>query len=332
MRAAILILACAVAQAINLPMRTAVHINYNEVTKMVEFTARVRMNAYLAIGFGPTMEDTSMILWQSKGLSSAQTQLYSKSNKETPEVVTNEWTSTFTFNQTSGFVDFISTRPLSSINGFNFQLDVPIKICYAWNFLTSDLVNHGENNHGTVDLTLKSAMTSHLEPDMPLIEEPTDSTEPSSTTTTSSGETQTTSDTPTYQTGLGPTDVIFDVPRVPSTEVIDKSPSSNSTMNYTNPWYDAYRNARDKFGNMAQKTPPYTHGIMMWCAWTLCGIAQVVSARYMGIYYEGRVRLHMVSGVFTCMLASLAFLFAWSNADFEFKLSYHSIAGYSIIV
>lgn len=147
---------------------------------------------------------------------------------------------------------------------------------------------HGENNYGTVDLTLKSAMTSHLEPDMPLIEEPTDSTEPS----------------------LGPTDVILDIPKVPSTEVIDKSPSSN----YTNPWYDAYKNARNKFGDIAQKTPPYTHGIMMWCAWTLCGIAQVVSARYMGIYYVGRVRLHMVSGIFTCMLASLAFLFAWSNA------------------
>lgn len=84
MKTLILFLAGALARNIELPTQTAVHIDYNSETQLVEFVARVRMNSYLAIGFGPTMQDTSMILWKSKGMSSSQVQLYSTSNSETP--------------------------------------------------------------------------------------------------------------------------------------------------------------------------------------------------------------------------------------------------------
>lgn len=124
------------------------------------------------------------------------------------------------------------------------------------------------------------------------------------------------------------------------TEVVNSdkifNTTSNSTSNYTsglvNPWYDYYKNARDKFGGMAQKTPAWTHGLMMWLAWTLCGVTQLVSARYMGTHYVGRVRLHMTSGAFMCMLTLLAALFAWSNSNFELKINYHSITGLIVVV
>lgn len=49
-------------------------------------------------------------------------------------MVTNEWETTFTFHEDTGFVDFLSKRSLDSTNGFVFTLNTPTKICYAWNF------------------------------------------------------------------------------------------------------------------------------------------------------------------------------------------------------
>lgn len=66
---AILFLATARAQ-VELPPKTSLHIGYNQETSLVEFTARVRHNAYIALGFGESMENTDMIIWQANGFSS----------------------------------------------------------------------------------------------------------------------------------------------------------------------------------------------------------------------------------------------------------------------
>jgi len=64
----ILILSLNLAKDLELPNKTVIHIDYNEDTQLVEMLARVQENSYLALGFGSTMVNTSMILWQANGL------------------------------------------------------------------------------------------------------------------------------------------------------------------------------------------------------------------------------------------------------------------------
>ena len=71
MKAAILFFGAAWA-AKELPSQTAIRIDVDEEAQKVIFTARLRHDSYLALGFGSTMDQTSMILWQAYGLSSQQ--------------------------------------------------------------------------------------------------------------------------------------------------------------------------------------------------------------------------------------------------------------------
>lgn len=73
--------------------------------------------------------------------------------------------------------------------------------------------------------------------------------------------------------------------------------------------------------------PAYVHGIIMWLAWTVCGLLQVISARYMATHYEWRVKLHNLSGWLTVALVVFGFGLAFINADFQLKYNFHSIAG-----
>ena len=61
----------------------------------MDITARLSNNTYLALGFGQSMADTSMILWQANGMNSAQNQLYSSKSGEVPAFVDNEWSTSF---------------------------------------------------------------------------------------------------------------------------------------------------------------------------------------------------------------------------------------------
>ena len=83
----------------------------------------------------------------------------------------------------------------------------------------------------------------------------------------------------------------------------------------------------DKIKNTVGGVPQYVHGIVMWIAWTVCGLLQVISARYMGTSYEWRVKLHNLSGWLTVALAVFGFMLAYINADFKLTFNFHSIAG-----
>jgi hypothetical protein len=63
LKSAILILSVVFAKDVELPNKTVVHIDFDLDAQLVEFIARVQENSYLALGFGSTMENTSMILW-----------------------------------------------------------------------------------------------------------------------------------------------------------------------------------------------------------------------------------------------------------------------------
>jgi nitrate reductase gamma subunit len=65
----------------------------------------------------------------------------------------------------------------------------------------------------------------------------------------------------------------------------------------------------------------------MWIAWTVCGLLQVISARYMGTSYEWRVKLHNLSGWLTVAFAFFGFILAYINSDFKLTFNFHSIAG-----
>ena len=71
----------------------------------------------------------------------------------------------------------------------------------------------------------------------------------------------------------------------------------------------------------------YAHGIFMWVAFTVCGLLQIISARYMGTFYEWRTYLHQVSGWLMVFLSFTAVGFAYMNAGYTLRLNYHSISG-----
>jgi len=54
--------------------------SWDPETSLVHFTITVPNNNYFSIGFGPTMYNTDMILWQATGETSEVTDLWSTSH------------------------------------------------------------------------------------------------------------------------------------------------------------------------------------------------------------------------------------------------------------
>jgi hypothetical protein len=261
----------------------------------VEFRARVRNNAYIALGFGETMENTDMVIWQANGLNSLQQQLYSMTQGIKPQVVGNEWQTVFVYNETTGFVDFTSRRPLKANFGYELQLNIPFMICYAWNFETHELVYHGENNHATKEVLLHGEVYHGTL---------TDDVDVSYTHPTVPVENQV--------EGEADDDVIFE-PR-------------KGQVKYE-PFWKKINNKWKENSHIVYMAPDWMHGAMMWVAWTFCGLLQVVSARYMGVEYKYRVQVHQMSGGLCVMLTLFSAWFIYLKAGLEFKWHYHSIFG-----
>lgn len=65
----------------------------------------------------------------------------------------------------------------------------------------------------------------------------------------------------------------------------------------------------------------------MWFSWTLLGLIQIVSARYMGKNYQWRLKIHQVTGwlgvIFSMLSGGAIFIYA----GYKINVNYHSITG-----
>ena len=55
-------------------------VTWDQTTSVVTFEVTVPTNTYFGLGFGPTMTNTDMILWQNYGDASLVTDLWSNTN------------------------------------------------------------------------------------------------------------------------------------------------------------------------------------------------------------------------------------------------------------
>ena len=76
------------------------------------FTATVPNNQYFSIGFGKTMTNCDMVLWQANGNSSLITDLWSTGRSTPARDPIQNYASNFTFNGTH--VEFSSDRNLTT--------------------------------------------------------------------------------------------------------------------------------------------------------------------------------------------------------------------------
>jgi len=80
----------------------------------VHFTITVPNNNYFAIGFGPTMYSTDMILWQASGATSKVTDLWSTSHAKPLADKKNDLVSSFEVSSDGKSVTFTTSRKLNT--------------------------------------------------------------------------------------------------------------------------------------------------------------------------------------------------------------------------
>ena len=73
---------------------------------------------------------------------------------------------------------------------------------------------------------------------------------------------------------------------------------------------------------------------MMWFSWTLLGLLQVISNRYLKHKFSWRQKLHTFSGVFLCLTVASSFTIILDYAaDWVLYLnSVHTILGFTVII
>lgn len=69
------------------------------------------------------------------------------------------------------------------------------------------------------------------------------------------------------------------------------------------------------------------HGIVMWSCWTVVGLLQIYTNRYLKHFWKWRHTLHYVAGTISVLLISASALFALSKNDWTIQKAPHSIAG-----
>ena len=94
---------------------TTMQIRANQAEQMLMFNITVPNQNYFAIGFGLTMIDTDMILWQANGDNSLTTDLWSTYRGVTPTPDERQSVvSSFYFNETANTVSFNTSRPMET--------------------------------------------------------------------------------------------------------------------------------------------------------------------------------------------------------------------------
>ena len=109
--------------------------------------ARIPALSYLAVGFGPSMRGTDMIVWRWKNEELVIDNLWSDGYKEPPSDGTDFLTSFIEDSADGRFKIIETTRKLDTGNAKDFviQPDVDYVWSYAFKAGRGDFVNHGDN-------------------------------------------------------------------------------------------------------------------------------------------------------------------------------------------
>ena len=96
-----------------LPNGSTLAASYDDASSLLTYTVHVAENSYLGIGYGADMKHTNLNFWAA-GPSAAESAVYNGYSDDNtfPYVVDQIFTSTIADSSNTGFIDFISTRPL----------------------------------------------------------------------------------------------------------------------------------------------------------------------------------------------------------------------------
>ena len=69
------------------------------------------------------------------------------------------------------------------------------------------------------------------------------------------------------------------------------------------------------------------HGIVMWSCWTIIGLLQIYTNRYLKHFWRCRHALHSIAGTISVLLVSASALFALKKNDWTIQKTPHTIGG-----
>ena len=97
---------------------TQIDMKWDTTNNELIITAKVPDKTWFAWGWGGSMTQTSMVLWEANGEDSSVTELYSEHEGHPSTVTTNCYSSSHEV--VSGFVEFTTKRPLDckAANGY----------------------------------------------------------------------------------------------------------------------------------------------------------------------------------------------------------------------
>ena len=122
---------------------------YDSSTKLVNYQVVVPDNSYLGLGYGTSMTDTDMVIFQANGESSMVEWAYSTGHSTpTPNTGTCYTLESQSLNSTSDRVTMEVSRPLECAgeNSFVIPLGTSFDIVNAWLTTTYEVKFHGESN------------------------------------------------------------------------------------------------------------------------------------------------------------------------------------------
>lgn len=74
------------------------------------------------------------------------------------------------------------------------------------------------------------------------------------------------------------------------------------------------------------------HGWLMWAAWGILGLLQIVTNRYLKVFWKFNKLLHVFSGVTIFIITMTMGLLAMKKGNWLIEISWHTIMGFGILV
>lgn len=96
--------------------------NYLADKGMMMFVVKAKNNSYFGLGFGPTMTNTDMVIWQANGDKSTQWDAWSANTLAPTQDSSNGYDTTFVYDKASATVTFTSYRKLDTKLAKNYVI------------------------------------------------------------------------------------------------------------------------------------------------------------------------------------------------------------------